>query len=768
MNTKALAAVACLWLPVVASAADDQDVTAKLDTLSQKFEKILSSTGISIGGQVTAGFGASDMSGNGEDPTRRSDEPIGFTQTDFDLRARPNSVTQARAVFRLYLDDASFFGSPYTPFETRWLSIDGSAQDGMLYYHLGSIQEKWSPLTIWSPDPSFVYTPRVFAQEQQTAENERFLGNNVRNLTGFNIGLRAAVPQAKIDSFDVHLLAAKLLTGAALGDPASELISKINSSADGTTGYPDSLANFDRWAVGGRGTITFLGAFNLGANFLGVKDLKSTYGMTDTAHRYVLKTVTAFDSTGGVITKRALQASPTYTQLLAAGNSDYNIGRDSLAQNGRVISFQAGADIGKAIGNKSLVLDFQGELALSSWDVVTGRTLQNIVGTKDSTTHVTGGFDSLQYDTGYYAPVVTTYSGSALNLDLRAGWKGDDWTAVVRVGYLLTDSAFRSDLAQTPVFNQALGRIYNSDQDGNGLLHYNTFDALYDNVHRWVAEDQNEYAKSPYDKLAYTNYVGPSLNPALGGWTSATASAAKQYATDKFKVDSILVAGGDTTGLFSLKQEKLALYQTALEGAGFDRDLQLVLPGGESSPNRVGPKFGFEGNILNGGVEALVSGYMLQEVKGTVLDSGNEVAQKATFQQVQGGVRLRLDRFLPKWNTLLNPKNPIPLELSASAGIASAKGGTALDYSSTEIAASAYVGILPRLSLLGGYQTITGKDKIWMIDQNVSDMAAGLEFKIQEGAYFEALYSLLKTEYPNAPEYNFEQSIWSTKISVSF
>jgi hypothetical protein len=70
---------------------------------------------------------------------------------------------------------------------------------------------------------------------------------------------------------------------------------------------------------------------------------------------------------------------------------------------------------------------------------------------------------------------------------------------------------------------------------------------------------------------------------------------------------------------------------------------------------------------------------------------------------------------------------------------------------------------------LGGYQEIIGLDNSAAeVSRNVSDMAGGLEFKIQEGAYFLAMYSLLKTEYPNASEYNFDQSIWSTKISVSF
>jgi len=703
MNTKALAAVACLWLPVVASAADDQSVTTQLDSLGQKFEKILSTQGISMGGQVIGDFGSSDLSGNSEVPTRRSDETIGFTQADFDLRARPNTVTQARAVFRLYLDDASFFGAPYTPFETRWLSIDGSAQEGMLYYHLASLSEKWSPLTLWSPDPGFIYTPRLFAQEQQEAMSEVFQGSNVRNLQGFNIGLRAAVPNAGIDSFNVQVLAAKLLSAAGLGQPGSELTSLINMSMDGTYGYPDTIANFDRWALGARGTITFLGAFDLGANYLNIKDLKSTFGIADSG----------------------LAELP----------------RDTDAVDGNIATIQLGADLGKFFQWKNGVLGLDAELGYSSWQYG----------------HDTAGFDS----TLYYQ----TTTGTAIDIDLKAGWKSQDWHAVANIGFLSVDSGYRSDLAQSLTFNQALGRIYNTDQDFyNGtnytnLLHYNTFDALYDHVFRYVPENQNEFAKDPYQKLAYTNYVGPALNPSLGQWTSNTALAAAAYRT--------AAAGTDTT---ATKAAKLALYNEALMGSPFDRDVQLVLPSGDASPNRTGPKFGFEGSYLNGGVEALVSGYLMQEAKGTVLDDTNQaVAEKAKFQQIDAGVKVRIDRFLPNWNTLLHPRNPIPLEFSLSAGQSTAKGGTSLDYTSTEVAASAYVGILPRLSLLGGYQEIVGLDNTAAeVSRNVSDIAGGLEFKIQEGAYFLAMYSLLKTEYPNASEYNFDQSLWSTKISVSF
>jgi len=69
---------------------------------------------------------------------------------------------------------------------------------------------------------------------------------------------------------------------------------------------------------------------------------------------------------------------------------------------------------------------------------------------------------------------------------------------------------------------------------------------------------------------------------------------------------------------------------------------------------------------------------------------------------------------------------------------------------------------------LAGYQTITGADKVFSVNRNETNLAAGIEFKIQEGAALVAMFNQLKTEFPNASEYNFDQNILSTKIAVSF
>lgn len=733
MNTKALAAAASLWVPMVATAATEASVADRQEALSAQLEQILSKAGISIGGSFRGEAGSSTLKGDGSNALRRDDEQIGFTSVDFDIRARPNTATTARAVFRMHLDHANFFGSPYTPLETRWLSMDGGFFD-MGYYHLGNMQMKWSPLVIGATEPGFLYTPRIFAQQQKQAMDERFLGGGVRNLQGVNFGLRAAVPDLQIDSFDVSLLAAKLLSAAAVSEPKSINVAALNIAGDALTGYPFEAANFDRWSLGAKGNVAFLHGLNIGGNFLKTMDLRSTYGSMDSV-RHMRRTI----SKSGKV---------TWTAVSGASSSD--IVRDSIIQNGSVFSANLGAKIGSVISNPNLIADLDVDFAHSAWEYFSARDMD---------------VDSIQNDSvswGYFKPVYETKSGNAVNIAVTAGWKAESWTAKAKGGFLMNDSLFRSDLAQTPVFFASTGRIFNTEQDMTGLLkHYNTFDALYHSVHRFVAEDKNEYAKSPYDKIAYSNYVGGGMNPSMGSWNASVSAAGEAYGLALVAAALAADSASIATTTKALAAAKMALYSTALYGSGFDRDLQLVLPGGEASANRVGPKFGLDFDLMQGGLEVKAEGYMLQETKGTIVDSlGQPAAEKAKFQQIQAGARVRADRFITGWNK--------PIELSGSVGLSSAKGGASLDYQSTAINAGLYVGVIKRLAVLGGYQLIDGKDKVFFVDRKQSNLAGGLEFKIQEGAYLLGMYNLLKTEFPNAPEYNFDQNIWSTKISVSF
>ena len=91
-------------------------------------ETVLSKQGISIGGLATGEYLKSDFSGSATDNSLRTTEPVTYTQVDFDLRARPNALTTARAVFRLHEDWPNFWGSPSTPRggcgPTRWGPVE--------------------------------------------------------------------------------------------------------------------------------------------------------------------------------------------------------------------------------------------------------------------------------------------------------------------------------------------------------------------------------------------------------------------------------------------------------------------------------------------------------------------------------------------------------------------------------------------------------------------------------------------------------------------
>lgn len=739
MNTKALAVAASLWVPMVATAATEASVADRQEALSAQLEQILSKSGISIGGSFRGEIGSSLLKGNSSTDLRRDDEQIGFTSVDFDIRARPNTATTARAVFRMHLDHANFFGSPYTPLQTRWLSMDGGFFD-MAYYHLGNMQMKWSPLVIGATEPGFLYTPRIFAQQQKQAMDERFIGGGVRNLQGANLGLRAAVPDLQIDSFDVSLLAAKLLSAAAIAEPTSVSTSAKNFNGDALEGNPVTAANFDRWSMGAKGNVAFLHGINVGANYLKTLDLRSTYGTMDT-----VKQITRTTKSTGVV---------------AWNGTSSEILRDSIIQNGSVLSANLGVKVGSLLSNTQLIADLDVDFAHSAWDYFSGWDMNVVSKVNDSVSK------------GYFKPKYETKSGNALAVGLTGGWKADAWVVKVKAGYLMNDSLFRSDLAQASVFNPALGRVYNTEQDIRwyseasakwyrpNLIHYNTFDALYHSVHRYVPEDKNEYAKSPYDKIAYTNYVGGGVSASLGEWTATAAILSDDYMASVLANVLAVDSATKVNSKKAMDAAKLELYN-AVQCGVIDRDLQLVLPAGEASPNRVGPKFGLDFDLMQGGVEVKVDGYMLQEAKGSVLDSFDQaVAAKAKFQQIQAGARVRADRFISGWDK--------PIELSGSVGLSTAKGGEALNYQSTAINAGLYVGVIKRLAVLGGYQLIDGKDKAFLVDRKQSNMAGGLEFKIQEGAYLLGMYNLIKTEFPNAPEYNFDQNLWSTKISVSF
>jgi len=665
MNSKATAAALSLAIPLAAVA--QTSVEEHQSKIEKALEQAVSKQGLSVGGLATGELLFSDLSGSAKKDSLRASEAVAYTQVDFDLKARPNSTTLARAVFRMHMDWPNFFGNPSTPIETRWLSLDGKAMD-MLYYSVGDMSLKWSPYTLWSPDVGFLYTPRLFAQAQQQAMYERFQGDNVRNLQGIQFGIRAAAPEIAIDSFNVGLLGSKLYTA---DHSAAEQLKAA---------YPFVWGKFDRYLVGGRGDVTFLKGASLGATYLVEKDLKTTFRDQDTteAARW---------------------------------------GRDS-AQAGSVISARVGAQGDKFVSIEGLTFGANVEYAMSSWDAL--KVVDSI--------HT---LSSAMTDSAYKGQrEIAKLDGKALNATLNVGYQISKVMVIkLNGGYLMNDSGFRNDAAQSPTFRG--GRILNTEQ---GWTTWNTFDAMYHNVYRFIPEaNSNETVKNPVEKNNYTNQV---LDPS-------------QY---------------------SLKN--------------LDWNVQMVLPNGLATANRVGPQADLDASFLDGAVDVRASAAFLTEAKasyamadtlGGFIVENDSVLSKASYQKIQFGAKVRVDKFLEGvWD--------LPLEFAGSFEQNSGKASNSvLDYKNTVFNVGAYIAVHKRLAILAGYQMIDGKQNTNFADSVIAmsgvaapvsnkqtNLGLGLEVKIQEGAYLMAMWNQLSTKYPNLTKQDFDQAITNVKLQVAF
>lgn len=701
MKTNATIALFGMALPLVAGA--QESVSQKQEQIEKSLEGILSKAGISVSGRATGEFAQSTLSGSVHRDSVRSTEPVTYTQVDFSLKARPNAVTTVRADFRMHLDWPNFFGAPYTPFETRWLSIDGQALD-MIYYSAGDMSLKWSPYTIQGNDVGFLYTPRMFAQMQQQAMGERFLGNNVRNLQGAQAGIRAGAEQWAIDSFNVGFLASKLANA-------------INSGDNPPAYLPYELSSFDRWAMGGRADVTFLKGITTGVSYLDFRDLKGTYEKQDTTR-------------ASAIERNAVQT-------------------------GSVLGARFGLQLDRML-ELPLQVGLVGEFSKSAWE-----------------------YQGEMLDTTIWAYAPDTLlsrkkiDGMAFAADLNLGYALEKTLAAkLSAGFMSNDSGYRNDLVQSQTFVPA--RIFNSVQGsavGAGLNRgmYSTFDAMYHNVHRFVPETKsNEMAKNPIEKVAYTNQVGSGSR-------------------------------------------------------SIDPVLQTVLPGGAASANRVGPRFALDAGFLDGAVTVVANGWMLATAKdiplsltvqgkdsatGATLGFGDSTevlyvtrvvggladtlyeipkAYKVDYQKIQAGLKLRAEKFLGDMWTL-------PIEISGSYELNSAKAGSVLDYKANILNAGLYVGVWKRIALTGGYQLINAEDKVLTTTVGVasatplvaakytskqSHMGGGLEYKITEGSYATFTWSQVKVEYPEdkflqkatdkvAVARDFTQDILNAKLTVGF
>ena len=287
------------------------DSTSVSGGVAATIERIMAKAGISIDGEFQSQYLKTDITGKGADTTKRTDESTEFTSVDFDIKARPNTVTQGRAIFRMYQDWRNYMSNFDNPIFTRWLSIDGAVA-GMFSYNAGDFKQKYTPLTLYTPDIDPLYEPDIFAKERAIAQNEVFIDDNQRMLEGINLNFAAEIDPV-FNALQAGILGARLRdvqTSLTNGDYLADMI---------------EYSPVEKYAAGSNLDLTFLKGVTVGGNFMWIFDNKNSY-----------------NGLASVI--------------------------DTMAENTRIVDVRAGVDIGKLTDLSNFKLSLNAELAMSSDD----------------------------------------------------------------------------------------------------------------------------------------------------------------------------------------------------------------------------------------------------------------------------------------------------------------------------------------------------------------------------------------------------------------
>jgi hypothetical protein len=615
MKTTAFVAGICGALSLLPAMAGMEPISAKApeDAWEKSLQKILSKEGIEMGGVFRAQYIFSSIGGPSALPAIRTEETVEFTSVDFDIKARPNTSTQGRVVFRMHQDWRNFFSDIANPIFTRWISLDGAPADGMFSYHAGDFRKHYSPLTLWSPDIEIPFEPVMFAQERRAAMDEVFLGNNDRLLQGVSLGMDAEVNPI-LSAAHVNLIGSRLRnveTNITNGGKVAAVIEK--SPVEKFLG----AANMD---------LTIKPGIDFGVSYLNIFDKQGSYdGPTPAETRIQL------------------------TQIYAA---------------------RAATQIATLMNANHWKVNLAGEFAQSM----------------DDTAYFVTDLDTNTAD----FLKIEKIKGSALKVDLTAGWSKEKTFGIgIAAGYLKNDRDFRNEMAQSPTF---LGeRILNIENDttkvrtnGSSARHYSSFDALYRTVFKFAPSAQtNMWHKAPFNKNSYSRAL-------------MTQSEMRTAAATRM-----------------------------------DSAIQLAMPFGPATANRVGPVVDLDINALEKNIIATVHWTALKEAKA--IDSAGTVPL-ASFGEIGFGTKIDVGGLAG-----LN----LPLALTAYYGSSFAdredKDSTVIHRKATTqtMSAGLYWSFLKRFALMGGWMQFQTDFERGTVNSTVtqSRTAGGIEYRISNGAF---------------------------------
>ena len=701
MNMKKTFAV-ILAASLAASAAS---VTENQELLESKVDSINAKRGLEVTGSIRAVAQSSRLDSDA-DPTGLNIMPTveknEFVTADLNFGFRPWENVRANAMIRLGAGMQEYFAAASKTVSVAWLNAEGNLGNNF-YWVVGDFRQQYSPLTLFLPDLEIMYEAQIFARKRYMAEKEQLIEGNQRNLQGANLQFR--------NNF-----------GGAVGEVRAEgMFARVNRTAvldlGGAEGNimpnehflgSSQAANMDKFLLAGNFDILPLDrSVYVGVTPMYIFDNEDSYSYT---YRHPEKVVKA-----------------------AYEREDINP-YELNPQKTMVVSGRLGADVASLIGNKNLVLDLMGEFAMSNDDVYTQDSV--VAMEYDDDGELVYALDEnkekyLMADTAFGKE---TLSGTALLVNANVGYQADAFGVRVVVDFVRNDSNWFNNMAQSPRFFAQ--RILNSDRDGQTVkfgVHsplYSSFDALYN--------------------------FNPKFSPV------ATTLGTDDSGLSGSKVNSYNVANYNknswTTNVYTRNQ--LALLETLSDPA-----LQMSLPNGLATSNRMGARVNLIANFMNfAEVQGLFS--MFNQVKGQsivahLIDDKDSTAKvnnfalgfkAAKYTEFGGGAKVDIFKLLG-FNK--------PLEISGSykhsertidtdgwADVDSTVFGYRLEDVSTSlksdfINAGLYVQYLPRLGINLGFQMINteyenitpaipnavpllkGKQMQWMVgfDYNIAEHA---------------------------------------------
>ena len=455
-------------------------ISERLDSIEAQTRNLNAKAGIHFGGNFYSRALMSTLSGNIVDTNGNigKHEALLFTGLDLSVVARPIDIVSGTAIIRMHHDWRNMFGATANPLTLRWISIDGNAGDFFLY-NAGDFRQRYTPLTLWVPEPEIMFEPTVFARQRDIVMNEEFLGNNERILQGLNFNFGAVIAPA--------------FQELRIGGFATRLRQGDKERPNLTGGSPIQVAtagnDMDRLAAAANLDMVFLPGTSLGATVMRIGDAKRTSFTDDFISWQRANNNTVFSVRGGFgsglfggidsnLAKFGINAEFAGSNYREWGALDVNGDRVSFTSANWTTTRPA------EYGNWTWAQ------LRSNWSSLTDAN-KKLFTPSQSATAFRGGLDG----------------------DFRFGAAG----LTLDAAFIANQRNFRNEMAQSPAMFRRT--VLHSDHTPHWENNLNTFDALYVSAFTYMPGEGHTGTKQPMRKGAWTRstLTSAELDSALAG-----------------------------------------------------------------------------------------------------------------------------------------------------------------------------------------------------------------------------------------------------------